>query len=209
MAEREEPRGMPSKKTFTDEQLMLQVRDGDRKSFEELMKRYKKSLFNYIYRFSGNRHTSEDIFQETFLKIYQHAGRYKPKSKFSTYLYTIATNLSINEMKKRKIRQHETLESGYIEGRQNPHIYESSLPSDVSTPATETEREENRRLIWEGLDQLSPKHRSVLILSEFEELPYEEIAQITKTRVGTVKSRLHRAKIQLKEWIEKHEQMSV
>ncbi|MBN2055503.1 sigma-70 family RNA polymerase sigma factor [bacterium] len=185
---------------------MLKVKAGDTGSFELLMKRYKRPLTNYLYRIVGNREASEDIFQEAFLRIYKFSGRYEARSRFSTYLYRIATNLAINELKRRKIRKTVPLIHDSPEGPREDFQYLKHM-QEHSEPGADEELESRERIdiVRTGLEKLPPKHRAILMLSEFEELPYEDIADIVGINIGTVKSRIHRAKKNLKEWLKKNE----
>lgn len=190
----------------TDEELMLSVKEGNTKSFEILMLKYKNPLINFIYRMTGNQTLSEDIFQETFLRIYKAADRYEPISKFSTFAYKIATNLAINELKRQRLRRMIPLWFESAEGVHEDLEYQKSMVDNAEPGADELmESAEKIKLVRQGLKKLSPMHRAVLILSEYEERPYEEIASIVGINVGTVKSRIHRAKNNLKEWLKKHE----
>ncbi len=191
---------MEPRDQLPDEELMLRCRDDDLASFEILLNRYKRPLLNYIYRFIGDRQTAEDIFQETFLKIFKNRATYEHKAKFSTFAYTIATNLSINELKKRKLRKHLPLREEMDGSEEEMGI---ELSDNGEGPEEIYQRSQREILVKEALQKLPEKQRTVLILSYYEGMPYEEIAKVMKCSIGTVKSRVHRAKKQLYEYLKK------
>ena len=193
-----------SRESLSDEQLMMRVKEGDMKAFEILMKRYQSPLQNFIYRMVGDKEVSKDIFQDTFLRLYKYAKNYTPKSSFSTFLYTIASNLSINYLKKKKIRNFKPMHFEDNPERELLDIQESRFVQSPLTPLEQLERDEVVKIMREAIAKLKPKHRLVLILSEYENLPYQEIAKIANCSVGTVKSRIHRAKKKIKEWLIKN-----
>ncbi|MHC4206699.1 MAG: RNA polymerase sigma factor, partial [Planctomycetota bacterium] len=156
---------------------------GETESFRLLIERYQKPVIRMIANLINDRHICEDIAQEVFLAAYKKLPSFDPaRSSFSTWLFTIARNKSINVMKKRKILSVSN-------PPENP---------DCSEPGDSLIRNELFVKLDRALKSLSPKHRRALILSEFEALPYEQIAQIEGVRIGTIKSRINRAKHNLK-----------
>ncbi len=174
-----------------DVELMLRVRNGDESAFTELMKRHYRALINYTYRYTSSREAAEDLAQETFLRVYRAAGRYKPEAKFTTWLYRIATNLCLNEVKKKKGFQNVSLE----DFDDNVSEIGDSKPGAHSAVF----RREIKQAIWGALDSLSQNERVAIILSKYEELPYEEIAEIIGCSLGAVKTYVHRGKKKLVE----------
>ena len=163
--------------------IIIAVLEGDTESFRLLVERYQKPVIRMIANLINDRHICEDIAQEVFLAAYKKLPSFDPaRSSFSTWLFTIAKNKSINAMKKRKI-----LPIG--NPPENP---------DFSEPADSLiQNELFVKLDW-ALMSLSPKYKRALVLAEFESLPYEQIAQIEGVRIGTIKSRINRAKQRLK-----------
>jgi RNA polymerase sigma-70 factor, ECF subfamily len=182
---------------LSDEALMLRVRDGDQASFGLLLQRYEKQLINFFYRQFSDYELAKDLLMDVFLRIYQAADRYEPRAKFSTYIYQVARNLSINEYKKREIRKADSLED--LDENTGLEIADGNL-SAVEL----MERHETQRMVQDALTSLSEEHRTILILTEFQELPYDKVAQIMGCSVGTVKSRMFRARQKIKEWMESH-----
>jgi RNA polymerase sigma-70 factor (ECF subfamily) len=178
----------------SDEQLMSSLlEEGDLKAFEELITRYEQSLFNYIYRYMGDFHTAQDLFQETFYLIFKNRKTFNVDLRFSTWVYRIATNVCIDELRKKERQLEVSLED-------NKHSNESSLQfkeRGVNPNPIDSSLEE--KLIKKDLEEkikylvnsLPEKLKSVFVLSEYQELPCREIAKILEIPLGTVKSRLH------------------
>jgi RNA polymerase sigma-70 factor, ECF subfamily len=182
---------------LSDEALMLRVRDGDETSFALLLQRYEKQIINFFYRQLSDYELAKDLLMDTFLRIYQAAERYEPRAKFSTYIYQIARNLSINEFKKREIRKTDSLED--LDESTGLEIADGKLNA-----AEIMEQHETQRMVQDALNSLTEEHRTILILTEFQDLPYDKVAQIMGCSVGTVKSRMFRARQKIKEWMECH-----
>lgn len=164
------------------------VLEGDTESFRLLIQRYQKPVIRMIANLINDRHICEDIAQEVFLAAYKKLPSFDPaRSSFSTWLFTIARNKSINAMKKRKILSVSN-------PPENP---------DFSEPADSLIRNELFVKLDQALMSLSPKYKRALILAEFENLSYEQIAQIEGIRIGTVKSRINRAKNRLRSALER------
>jgi RNA polymerase sigma-70 factor (ECF subfamily) len=174
-----------------DVQLMLSFQQGDKASFESLMRKYYPRLLNFIYRFLGDQALAEDIAQETFIKVYQNAGRYKPQSKFSTWLYTIAKNLSLNELRKRKqiaFSLNETFTDG------DEEVINRIEDEAAVYPVEKLISEEKSEAVKKAIDELPENQRMAIILLRYENFSYEEIAKTMGASVSAVKSLLSRAK---------------
>jgi RNA polymerase sigma-70 factor (ECF subfamily) len=173
---------------MTEETVIIKaVLDGDTESFRLLVQRYQKPVIRMIANLINDRHICEDMAQEVFLAAYKKLPSFDPaRSSFSTWLFTIAKNKSINAMKKRKILSVSN-------PPENP---------DFTEPADPLVRDELFLKLDRALKSLNPKHRRALVLAEFENLPYEQIAQIEGVRTGTIKSRINRARKQLRSALE-------
>jgi len=169
---------------------MLAFQGGDIPAFEELVQRHKHGVYNFIYRFLGNRETAEEVFQESFIKIHQAANRYIPNGKFSTWLYTIVRNLCVDTFRRKKIREAVSLdERKEEEDRSLAEVLASeTIPADVLSSAREIEGALEMALI-----KLNEDQKEVFLLREREGLKFEEIAEITGVSVNTVKSRMRYA----------------
>ena len=167
--------------------IIRAVLEGDTEPFRMLMQRYQKPVIRMIANLINDRHNCEDVAQEVFLAAYKKLPSFDPaRSSFSTWLFTIAKNKSINAMKKKRVLSVSN-------PPENP---------DFSEPADSLIRNELFLKLDQALTSLSPGHRRALVLAEFENLPYEQIAQIEGVRIGTIKSRINRAKHRLKSALE-------
>ena len=163
---------------------------GEEEAFSVLMERYQGRLLNFIYRTIGDRERAEDLVQEAFIRIHRHLGRFDTTRKFSTWAYTIASNLAKNELRNRARNP-----VGYYQGMSDD---EDDRPwefeDETARPDEDLTRRELQGLIAASVATLPPHHREVFVLRELEGRSYEEIAEITKSNLGTVKSRLNRAR---------------
>jgi len=176
---------------YSDEQLMLLFQGGDEKAYIELVNRYKDKLINFIFNYLGDFESSEDVVQETMIKLYQKKHYYKEIAKFSTWLYTIAKNLANTELRKRKQRK-TTLLSQFSKDDKS---YE--LPSNDPEPGQDIQTDIVNKIIRNAVDQLSEKFKIVIVLRDIQGLSYEDISEIINVPIGTVKSRINRARLQL------------
>ena len=176
---------------YSDEQLMSLFQEGDENAYIELVNRYKDKLINFIFNYLGDLESSEDVVQETMIKLYQKKHYYKEIAKFSTWLYTIAKNLANTELRKRKQRK-TTLLSQF---RKDDKTYE--LPSNDPEPGQEIQTDIVNKIIKDAVDQLSEKFKIVIVLRDIQGLSYEDISEIINVPIGTVKSRINRARLQL------------
>jgi RNA polymerase sigma-70 factor, ECF subfamily len=165
---------------------------GNRRAFGELVERYQNRLLNFIYRTTGDRERAEDLVQETFIRVYRHLHRFDQSKKFSTWIYTISSNLAKNELRNRS-RNPLVLFQTLMKNRQadeRPLEWEDNTyrPDDLFR------KRHLKSQVDAAVDQLPEHHRTVFILREMEGKTYEEIAEITSTNLGTVKSRLNRAR---------------
>ena len=176
---------------YSDEQLMSLFQGGDENAYIELVNRYKDKLINFIFNYLGDLESSEDVVQETMIKLYQKKHYYKEIAKFSTWLYTIAKNLANTELRKRKQRK-TTLLSQFSK---DDKTYE--LPSNDPEPGQEIQTDIVNKIIRNAVDQLSEKFKIVIVLRDIQGLSYEDISEIINVPIGTVKSRINRARLQL------------
>ena len=180
-----------NKYSYSDEQLMLLFQGGNENAYIELVNRYKDKLINFIFNYLGDIESSEDVVQETMIKLYQKKHYYKEIAKFSTWLYTIAKNLANTELRKRKQRK-TTLLSQFSK---DDKMYD--LPSNNNEVGQEIQTEIVSKIIREAVDQLSEKFKTVITLRDIQQLSYEDISEIIDVPIGTVKSRINRARLQL------------
>ncbi len=188
----------PCEKPTTDEDLRLmeRVKAGDSEAFNLLMEKYEKTVINLVYRFTGERESAEDLAQEVFLRIYRAASRFEARAKFFTYLYKVTLNLCRNARAKAKRRRTNSLDSGPPGFEDQPL---SRLLEDPRGSAEEQiERQELSEVVREAVMSLPEEQRVAVVLQRFRGFAYEEIAEVLGLSVPAVKSRLHRAKLNLK-----------
>ena len=173
-----------------DEQLMQRVKGGDMRAFDLLVRRWEHQLFNLIYKIIGDFEASEDIRQEVLLRVYQAARRYRPQSQFKTWLYRIAINCSINELKKRERRRMLPLTITYESGDGKEQTLENILPDPGPQPDDIIQQNEIAECIQEGLRRLPGEQRIVIVLRHYEGLKFQQIASVLGCPLGTVKSRM-------------------
>ncbi|MDQ7064096.1 MAG: sigma-70 family RNA polymerase sigma factor [candidate division KSB1 bacterium] len=183
----------------TDEELIERFQQGDIHAFEQIVKRYKDPLLNFIYRFVGNQEQAEDILQETFLRVYRNRHAYRRVAKFSTWIYTIAGNLARTELRKRKRRRLLSISDLGVEEDKD---YEVS--DDEFNPEQHVDSLLHDEVIQREINKLSPKFREVIILRDIQEFSYEEISKILRIPIGTVKSRVNRARLRLQSQLKKY-----
>ena len=175
-----------------DAELVAQYLNGQRFAFTEIADRYQERLLNFIYRTIGDRDRAEDLVQETFVRVYRHLHRFDPARKFSTWIYTIASNLAKNELRNRarnplvlfhSLKRHWDADHRPLEFEDNAY-----RPDDLFR------KRRVREQVEAAVAQLPEHHRVVFVLRELEGKSYEEISEITGVTLGTVKSRLNRAR---------------
>ena len=165
---------------------------GEERAFQELVERYQTRLLNFIFRTIGDRERAEDLVQEVFIRVYRHIHRFDRSKKFSTWVYTIASNLAKNELRNRSrnpLVLFQTMK-GAREDDDRPLQFEDT----TARPDDLYRKRHLRELVGETVAQLPEHHRQVFVLRELEGKSYEEIAEITDCNLGTVKSRLNRAR---------------
>jgi RNA polymerase sigma-70 factor, ECF subfamily len=180
-----------SETQISDEDLIEKFQRGDIYAYELIVKRYKDQLLNFVYRFLSNHEEAEDVVQETFLRVYRNRHAYQRVAKFSTWIYTIAGNLARTELRRRNRRRIFSLSSMGVEDK------EYEISDDMLSPERHTNTVLSEEIIQKEINRLSPKFREVIILRDIQELSYEEISKIIRVPIGTVKSRVNRARLRL------------
>jgi RNA polymerase sigma-70 factor (ECF subfamily) len=173
---------------------------GETRAFDALVERYQTRLLNFVYRIVSDRERAEDLVQEVFIRVHRHLGRFDRSKKFSTWIYTIASNLAKNELRNRA-RNPLVLFTSLTKGwddEERPLEFED--PN--ARPDDQFRKRHVKELVDQSVAQLPVHHREVFVLRELEGRSYEEIAEITHCNLGTVKSRLNRARNSFAEIIE-------
>ncbi|MBN1296115.1 sigma-70 family RNA polymerase sigma factor [bacterium] len=177
---------------ISDDDLMCRFQQGDESGFLRLLERYQDRILNFIFRMINDRQLAEDLTQEVFVRIYMNAGRYHPGSRFAPWLYRIASNLAINELRRRKRWRFVTIDSHPADD--DRMVITDLEDEDSISPDQHVEQKEAAEEVAEALERIPVKYRAPLILRELEGYDYEEIAQILDVPRGTVKSRLNRGR---------------
>lgn len=187
----------------TDEELIRRCRREDLSALEELLSRYRNRLMAFIYSVVRDYHLAEDIFQETFLRVYREARGFREGSSFKTWLYTIALNLARDALRRSKRRPEISLETEMGSGREGePGRVSDLIPGREPGPREEAGGRELEEILERELSVLSEDHRRVIVLSRLNGLKYREIAEVLGIPSGTVRSRLHYALEQLRRGME-------
>src|SRR6267143_6027325 len=179
--------------TTSDHALLEATRIGDEDAFAELVRRYRNQITSYIYRMTNDYDGAVDLAQETFLRVYRAAGRYQTTHAFSTYIYRIATNLAISELRKRKRRRLVSL-TGLLTSGEGQEPRDFDAPDERPLQDINLVDSERRAVIKRAIATLPDKYRAPLVLRDVEGKSYDEIALILQTSEGTVKSRINRAR---------------
>src|SRR3989440_852666 len=177
----------------TDHALLQGTLAGDEDAFAELVGRYRNQITSYIYRMTNDYDGAVDLAQETFMRVYRAASRYQTTHAFSTYIYRIATNLAISELRKRKRRRLVSL-TGLLTGGEGEEVRDFDAPDERPLPDANLVNTEQRRVVKKAISTLPEKYRAPLVLRDVEGKSYDEIAAILQTSEGTVKSRINRAR---------------
>lgn len=182
-----------------DHRLIAESLQGNSAAFGALVRRYQDRLYHTVYRLVDNADDAQDAVQEAFLKAYQSLDSFKGDSLFFTWLYRIAVNTAISM--KRKQRVLLRIDGGHdADSAVEPHD-----PSEGSRPGHSLEQAEQEERVRRALERLSPEHRAVLVLKDMEGHKYETMAEVLGVPIGTIRSRLHRARLELRDVLEKSE----
>lgn len=182
---------------MSDEKILIgRVLEGDHEAFAELVKRHETQVYNLCLRMSGNSEDARDLSQEAFLKAWRGLRFYQFESAFSTWLYRLTSNVCIDFLRSRKRRPSVSL----TVDEEEP--VEMEVEDSSPTPEEQVLHREQQYAVAKAMEQLEDEFRQVLTLRVIHDLPYEEIAEIMDLKVGTVKSRLARARMKLKKLLE-------
>jgi len=173
-----------------EQELVGRIQAGDESAFTEIVRLYKDKIVNFLFQMTGDYQRAVDLSQETFLRVYFKADKYKPIAPFSSWVYAIASNLAKTELKKRYRMNQVSLD-------------DVQYSAEVSTPSDETTDSGLARNLREALDRLSLRYRIPVVLKDMEGYSQEEIARIIRRPVGTVKARISRGRSMLKRQLEK------
>jgi len=186
----------------SDQQVVVFAQQGREDAYRELISRYERPVFSLVFRMVRDRETAEDLAQETFIKVLNNIDRYRPEFKFSSWLFKIANNITIDHLRRRQ------LDTISMEGAPDAVTAESARATSIavaSSAPSALEQMESRELggaIEKAIAKLRPEYRACIILRHVEDYSYDEIAEIVKLPLGTVKTYIHRARQELRESLE-------
>ncbi len=186
------------RESIPDKDLLSAVIEGDLDSFDVLVDRYKNRLMNFVFRFVKDYDVSEDIVQETFLRVFRKRRDYKAIANFSTWIFTIAGNLAKSELRRRKRWRFLSIDAAN-EGEKSFELPDTGRKPDRNAAIRMFDES-----IQEAIDSLKDKYKEALILRDIEGLSYQQIAEIMEVPVGTVKSRVNRARMKLQKKLKSH-----
>jgi RNA polymerase sigma-70 factor (ECF subfamily) len=184
--------------------LIARLRERDEQAFSEIFKRFGDKVFSLVYRMLGNRHEAEDVTQEVFVTVFKTIDGFRGEAKFSTWLLRIAANQSKNRI---KYLARRPTEGADLDEGGPAQVASASAPvvqSQIEGPDALLEAAEMKSITQTAIGKLDEEHRLLVILRDVEELSYQEIGEITGLPEGTIKSRLHRARLAIKEELDQH-----
>lgn len=196
----------PTEDDAEDLRLVRSIRAGDQSAWGTLISRYQDRLFTICLRMVHNRDLATDLTQDAFVKVIQGLDKYDGRSKLSTWIIRVTMNVCLSKMRSEKLRRHASLEGmGGKSGSRGDGEARGFDPEEVREPGgvSGVLHAEDRHRVLSALQRLDPDHRAVLILRDARDLDYEQIAEVLGVAVGTVKSRLFRAREALRDEVEK------
>ena len=177
--------------TEDEKTLIVKCQKGDYDAFEVLIDKYNERAYAVAFGVMGNHHDASDMTQESFIKVYKNIGKFNFRSSFNTWLYRIVKNTCIDELRKKKRKKVVSLDAG-IEGDDGDYFMQ--VVDEKADIQAKLESEETTELVWSALEKLNEKHRSVLVLADIKGYDYLEISRMLDLPLGTVKSRISRAR---------------
>ena len=181
---------------MTEQELVHSAQKGDSMAFGELMQAHQDKIYTLCYRMTGNAEDAADLTQEVFLSAWRSLSRFQEQSSFGTWIYRMATNASIDFLRREKRRQVLSMTM-----EEDSEERQAQVPDERYSPHRLLEQKEARQAVADALAALSPEHRQVLVLREMEGLSYQEIGQLLDLEEGTVKSRIARARLALRDFL--------
>ncbi len=184
---------------MTDTELVAAAQNGDQAAFGALVEQYQAMAYSLAYRMTGSAEDAEDLTQEAFLNAWRGLARFQGQSSFSTWLYRLTANACIDFLRREKRRASLSMT---LDGEDDDEVRQAEVPDERWSPERELEKNEARAALERGLAALSPEHRAVLLLREVQGLSYAEIARALDLEEGTVKSRIARARLALRDFLQ-------
>lgn len=181
---------------MTEQELVHSAQKGDTSAFGQLVEAHQSKIYSLCYRMTGNAEDAADLTQEVFLSAWRSLSRFQEQSSFGTWVYRMATNASIDFLRREKRRQVLSMTM-----EEDSEERQAQVPDERYSPHRLLEQKEARQAVADALAALSPEHRQALVLREMEGLSYQEIGQLLDLEEGTVKSRIARARLALRDFL--------
>ncbi|HVK76948.1 MAG TPA: RNA polymerase sigma factor [Kofleriaceae bacterium] len=175
-----------------DEDLMVKYQQGEVRAFEILLTRHRKAVYNFVLRYVGDKETAEDLLQETFMRVIKGADAYKRQAKFTTWLYTIARNLCVDQTRRRKHRRHASLDAPMAAADDSGTLLDV-IPSKEMGSDRKSVNKQLYAKLQGAISALSEEQREVFLMREFLDMPFKQIADVVGVPENTVKSRMRYA----------------
>ncbi len=195
-----------AKLVLNEKTLIEKIKKGDIDAFSDLVTRYEKKALNFAYRMLKNSEEAEDATQEAFFKVFDKIHTFHGKSSFSTWFYTILNNICLDILRKRT-RRAEVVSISQTSNDDNE--YELQIEDTSDGPFEKLQKKDAKILLEQALSKLSNEHRAVIVMRDINDLEYEEIAKILNVSLGTVKSRISRARLALRKILEENKELFV
>ncbi len=189
--------------TLRERMLLRRLRERDERAFRELVDEHRDKVFNLTYRMLGNRAEAEDVAQEVFISVFKTIDTFREESKFSTWLYRVTVNHCKNRIKY-LARRHDRDQDELDEAAEQDVAAAVTAPTPALRPDRALEAQQTEKMLQEAIGELDEDHRVLVVLRDVEDLSIEEICEITGLPDGTIKSRLHRARMALRKKIQRH-----
>jgi RNA polymerase sigma-70 factor (ECF subfamily) len=187
------PEPPASDRSVSDTELLQRHLQGEAGAFEALVKRYRRELFNFLYRFTGDAALAEDVFQEALLQLHLSGAAFDPARRLRPWLFTIAANKARDALRSRGRRRAAPLDAPVAADAEGRTRYADLMPADVPAPDESLMNLETRQVVQGIVDEMPEHLRMVLVLCYFHEMAYKDIAEVLEVPLGTVKSRIHAA----------------
>ena len=190
-----------------DEALMIRYQNGEVRAFEILLERHRRPVYNFILRFVGSRELAEDLIQDTFLRVIRGASNYQQKAKFTTWLYTIARNLCVDQSRRKKHRKAASLDQPMTKSAESGTLLDVIPGKDMPSDRKAVSRQLHQT-IHKAINSLPDEQREVFLMREFLNMPFKQIAQIVEMPENTVKSRMRYALEKLRLELDEYKDMA-
>ena len=190
---------------MTEKELLKRSKEGHIASFEELISAHQQKVYNIALRMLANEQDAFDASQEVFLKVYKNLDKFQENSSFSTWLYRITTNTCLDMLRKNKDKKNDISIDSQIAFDDGEASFQ--LEDKEADVEEEILMKERRQALYKAIEQLTPEHKKMIVLRELQGMSYQEIAEVTGSSIGTVKSKINRARISLKNSLLKYKEL--